>query len=198
MKERYFIIRNDVSNYYNISERDSPETRSYKETLRARNFAVFDYGRNQWIFEFPHWFWNSENENKSITIESFQYYKPDGTSDIGTTLHSETLIDGNYSQFDNMIGLSAINLNRTFTIANKPQFLEFYFKDYLSNERLGETEIVTIQKTNDNGDLLYYDKDGNETTESFSKTESTYKNNNAVMIDIERPVSFIIMARIIC
>ena len=89
MKERYFIIRNDVSNYYNISERDSPETRSYKETLRARNFAVFDYGRNQWIFEFPHWFWNSENENKSITIESFQYYKPDGTSECNVVPISE-------------------------------------------------------------------------------------------------------------
>ena len=187
--EHYFIIRNDVTNYYNISEHDSEIARQYKETMRARNFAIYNSSTRHWTINLPSFFWNSSNPNKCIVVESFQYYKPDGSCDIGTTFHSNTLIDTDFSQFDNMIGLSTLGINRTFPISNKPQQIEFYFKDYLSNECLEETELMSEQKINEEGKLLYYDDDGNETTEETV---------SPVIIEVQKPVSFIIMTKLIC
>jgi hypothetical protein len=104
--------------------------------------------------QLPHWFTNSLYDDKSILIESFVYFKPDGPSDIGTTVHSPTLIDGSFAQFDYMIGLSTTGINRQFSIASKPTEIEFYFKDYLSDERLMDTEDIEEIKTDDEGN--YY------------------------------------------
>ena len=187
--ERYFIIRNDATNYYNISDNDTSAVRSLKEQLQARNFAIYNPVNRHWTMQLPNFFWNSPDPYKSIVIENFQYYKPDGTCDIGTTFHSPTLIDGDFAQFDNMIGIASLSINRVFPISGKQPYLEFYFKDYMSDECLEDGEIVQEQKRNENGELLYYNR---------LMEETTNENSHPVMIDVKNPVSFIIMAKLIC
>ena len=48
---------------------------------------------------------------------------------------------------------------------------------------------MTEQKTNEEGKLLYYDDDGNEITEETV---------SPVIIEVQKPVSFIIMTKLIC
>ena len=49
--------------------------------------------------------------------------------------------------------------------------------------------LLKEQKTNEEGKLLYYDDDGNETTEETV---------SPVMMEVQKPVSFIIMTKLIC
>ena len=193
-KPHYFIIRNDVNDHYKILDSDSDEIKLQKQTMKERTYAIFNSETKTWSMKLPHWFTNSLNEDKAILIESFVYFKPDGTSDIGTTVHSPTLIDGDYSQFDYMIGLSTTGINRQFSIASKPLELEFYFKDYLSDERLIDTEDVEEIKTDEDGNYLYYKTD----EESGEMTETTEPTDNPVKIISKKNICFIIQCQLIC
>lgn len=192
--QHYFIIRNDIGDHYKILETDSESDKLQKQYLKRRTYAIFNEQTKHWTMQLPHWFSNSSNEDKSILIESFVYFKPDGTSDIGTTVHSPTLIDGEFSQFDYMIGLSTTGINRQFPISGHPLELEFYFKDYLSDDILNETEDIEEIKTNENGEYLYYKTDL-ETGETIETTEET---SNPVMVINKKPVCFIIQCQLIC
>ena len=191
----YFIIRNDVNDEFKILHNDSDEVKLQKQTMKKRSFAIYNEQTKSWTMQLPHWFTNSLNEDKSILIESFVYFKPDGTSDIGTTIHSPTLIDGEFSQFDYMIGLSVTGINRQFQIKSKPTEIEFYFKDYLSNERLENTELFEQQETDENGNNLYYIYDG-VTGEILGKT--TDVTDYPVVVHIKKSVCFIIQCQLIC
>ena len=187
--ETTFIIRNDISDMYKIYEYDSAYTVKLKRELKRRDFAIFDSETKHWTMQLPHFFYESPNEYKTLTIESFTYFKPDGSADIGTTLHSPTLVDGSYSQFDNMIGLSTAGIYKTFHISNNPDHIEFYFKDYMSNTCLNDSETIIEQKMNESGEYLYLDDDGNETTNVT---------RNPVLIEVEKKVAFIIMCKLVC
>lgn len=191
----YFIIRNDVNDEFKILHNDSDEVKLQKQTMKKRSFAIYNEQTKSWTMQLPHWFTNSLNEDKSILIESFVYFKPDGTSDIGTTIHSPTLIDGEFSQFDYMIGLSVTGINRQFPIKSKPLEIEFYFKDYLSNERLENTELFEQQETDEDGNNLYYILDG-VTGEILGKT--TDVTDYPVVVHVKKSVSFIIQCQLIC
>ena len=192
--QHYFIIKNDVNDQFKILDSDTYETKLEKLTLKKRTFATFNEITRSWTMQLPHWFTNSLNDDKAILIESFVYFKPDGTSDIGTTVHSPTLIDGSFAQFDYMIGLSTTGINRQFSIASKPTEIEFYFKDYLSDERLMDTEEIEEIKTDDEGNYLYYKEDP-QTGEMIETTEET---DTPVKIIVKKNICFIIQCQLIC
>ena len=93
-----------------------------------------------------------------------------------------------------MIGLSTTGINRQFPILSKPLELEFYFKDYLSDERLIDTEEIEEIKTDENGNYLYYKIDS-ETGEMIETTEET---NEPVIINVKKNICFIIQCQLIC
>lgn len=168
MEESLFIIRNDIGEKYKINENDSESVRNFKKIQSERLYAIYDKDKKMWSMKLPYWFVDSTNPNKCIQIESVSYYKPDGTADIGTTFHSPTLFDGTYNQFDYMVGLCSVGIYRTFRIGARCQTIEFFFRDYMDDENLGDTEVITEQKTDENGELLYY---------KYDKTEDTYVTN---------------------
>ena len=167
-EESLFIIRNDIGEKYKINENDSESVRNFKKTQQQRLYAIYDKDKKMWSMKLPYWFVDSTNPNKCIQIESVSYYKPDGTADIGTTFHSPTLFDGTYNQFDYMVGLCSVGIYRTFRIGARCQTIDFFFRDYMDDENLGDTEVITEQKTDENGELLYY---------NYEKTEDKYVTN---------------------
>lgn len=168
MSETLFIIRNDIGEKYKILETDSESVRNYKKIQGERLYAIYNKEKKMWSMKLPYWFVDSTNPNKCIQIESVSYYKPDGTADIGTTFHSPTLFDGTYNQFDYMVGLCSVGIYRTFRVSARCQTIEFFFRDYMDDENLSETEEIQQQKTDENGDLLYY---------KYQRGEDTYVTN---------------------
>ena len=148
MTERYFIIKNDVTNKYEILDTDTDEERRYKQLAHQREFAVFDPDSKTWTMQLPQWFSESEFEDKALIMESFFYYKPDGTMDLGTSLHSPTLSDGDFHQFDNMICMANDGIERTFYIDSRTRELHFWFRDYMSEENLSDHEVFEDYKNN--------------------------------------------------
>lgn len=156
MTETYFIIKNDVTGMYKINEDDPQDIKISKYIGQMREFATFDQDTKTWRMQLPKWFCESEFENKALILESFYYYKPDGTMDLGTSLHCPLLCDGQFSQHDNMICMANDGVERIFYIDGRINEIEFWFKDYLSNENLNDHEEFYEQKTNDKGQPLYY------------------------------------------
>lgn len=156
--ERYFIIKNDVNDNYKILETDNPVQAYEKRLAHQREYAIYDSSTGHWTMELPHWFTQSEYEWKNITVESFTYFKPDGTLDLGTTFHSNTLSDGQFAQYDHMICLANDGIERTFFLDAKDTSIEFWFKDYLTEQNLPENETLTVQKKDSNGNLLYWEE----------------------------------------
>ena len=156
-QERYFIIKNDVGNHYPIDEENDDEsTKKYKIEQKMKEYAVFDPQTKHWKMRLPHWFTQSEYEYKVITLESFSYFKADGTLDLGTTFHSPTLSDAEFAQFDHMISLANDGIQRSFFIDGKNNYIDFWFKDYLDEECLSDVETYTVQKTDEFGNKLYW------------------------------------------
>ena len=156
--EKYFIIKNDVGNHFEILETDDDITRAKKTELKRQHYAIYDESTRHWTMQLPHWFTESEYEFKNITIESFTYFKPDGTLDLGTSFHCKNLTDGDFSQFDHMICLANDGVERTFYIDSKEQNLEFWFKDYLNeDENLTDKEEYHIHVKDEEGTLLYWE-----------------------------------------
>ena len=129
-----------------------------KRMAQQREYAIYNSSTGHWTMDLPHWFTQSEYEWKNITVESFTYFKPDGTLDLGTTFHSNTLSDGQFAQFDHMICLANDGVERTFFVDAKDTQIEFWFKDYLSEETLPELETFSVQKKDENKNPLYWEE----------------------------------------
>ena len=158
MSERYFIIKNDVTDKYKILESDTPEQQLEKRRAHMAEFAVFDPDTNTWTMQLPQWFAESEFEDKALIMEMFTYYKPDGTMDLGTSFHSPTLSDGEFHQFDNMICMANDQVERIFYIDSRTREIEFWFRDYMSEENLSDHEFFDDYKYNEEGKQLYYER----------------------------------------
>lgn len=106
----------------------------------AKEFCELDSNTGIWKFKLPDDFTYSRSPAKKITVNSFIYYgafnPPSGapqTCDY-VSLHCPTLHDGNYNQ-EAYIATACYNYNsvyKTFPIKSQPQYLEFYFKDYVN------------------------------------------------------------------
>lgn len=172
-ESRYFFITNDPhESDWIIDGDDTEELKNAKNIIRQirqREYAQFDKTRNVWSIPLPDFFRNSTSDYKSLYIESFQYFNPKGQSEIGTTFHSPSLLDGNWSQFDGVVGLATLGINREFPMKTKIDKIEFFFRDYLDlTKNLPKEEAVEVQKTDENGEFIYLkdvvDKE-NETTD---------------------------------
>ena len=80
----------------------------------------------------PDFFVNNRADYRQIVIQSFIYFRPNGTSDIGTTFHSSDLYDQEYSQseLDFFVGLSGTSIAGTYTLNTRRRKFTFWFKDY--------------------------------------------------------------------
>lgn len=157
---RYFYITNDPNpETTRIDPGDTEEVKKEKQMqqmLKDRIYATFDESTKMWSIPLPDFFRNSTNPNKSIYIESFQFFNAKGQSDIGTTIHSPSLMDGNYSQFDNIVGLATVGINREFPIQSNLDKIDFFFADYMDyTQRLPAVEYDEIQKVNEYNLPLY-------------------------------------------
>ena len=96
-----------------------------------------------WSCELPLFFTDNPAEYREIVIETFIYFRPNGTSDIGTTFHSADLFDCEYAQseLDYFIGMSGTTISGTYSLNSRKRTLEFWFKDYINfSQRYGRTE----------------------------------------------------------
>lgn len=102
------------------------------------NNSIFNPNTGLWKIELPYEFTMSNNPNKSITLLNFMYYArwtPDTADPINlseTTLHSPTLCDGNWNQdyYITTITYEYNTVMKSYPIKTKPQYLEFFFKNY--------------------------------------------------------------------
>ena len=159
-EQRYFFISNDPrESDWIINPGDTEEVIKAKnriKQIRQREYAQFDETKQVWSIPLPDFFRNSTSDYKSIYIETFQYFNPKGQSEIGTTFHSPSLLDGNWSQFDGVIGLATLGINRDFPLKTKIDKIEFFFRDYLDlTKNLPKEEAVDVQKIDEHGNLLY-------------------------------------------
>lgn len=174
-ESRYFFITNDPhESDWIIDNDDTEELKNAKNIIRQirqREYAQFDETRNVWSIPLPDFFRNSTSDYKSLYIESFQYFNPKGQSEIGTTFHSPSLLDGNWSQFDGVIGLATLGINREFPMKTKIDKIEFFFRDYLDlTKNLPKEEGVEVQKTDEFGDLIYLKEVADEENETTDET----------------------------
>ena len=96
-----------------------------------------------WSVKLPEYFVNNGPDYREIKINHFIYFRPNGTSDIGTTFHSEDLLDGepNQAEMDYFIGVSGNSIGGIYKINSRRNTLEFWFKDYLNmDQHYGSTE----------------------------------------------------------
>lgn len=190
-EQRYFYITNDPNpESTKILDDDSEEvirSKEIQQKIKDKMYATFDEDTKLWSIPLPDFFRNSSSKHKSIYIESFQFFNAKGQSDIGTTIHSPSLMDGNFSQFDNIVGLATLGIDRFFPIQSNMDKIEFFFADYMNyQERLPAEEIIEQEKTDDEGNVLYerivIDKNNTTTVPNSHKVidmiESPYVNND--------------------
>ena len=121
----------------------------------------FDEVTRTWSCELPNFFINNRADYRQIVIQSFIYFRPNGTSDIGTTFHSSDLYDQEYSQseLDYFVGLSGTSIAGTYTLNTRRRKFTFWFKDYQKmDERYGKTEEYTDDRSNLDleGDIQFF------------------------------------------
>ena len=102
--------------------------------------STLDAKTGHWYCDLPDDFVNS-NRPKKINVINFTYYvstRPRtttlNTNLEFTSLHSSTLIDGNFNQYDNYIcGLcknyTYNTVYKTYPIKTRPQCIEFWFRN---------------------------------------------------------------------
>lgn len=159
-ESRYFYITNDPHPEEDVIQPgDAPDVIERKKThqlIKDRVYATYDETTKMWSIPLPDFFRNSTNPNKNIYIESFQFFNSSGQSDIGTTIHSPSLMDGNYSQFDNIVGLATLGINREFPIQSNLDKIDFFFADYMDyTTRLDAVEYEQTIKKDALGNILY-------------------------------------------
>lgn len=131
---------------FSLGDYSDLKTNALEKTI---NFAITD--RNStfneldqtWTCEWPIAFVENDSRCRQVEITNFIFFRPDGSSDIGTTFHSPELLDGDYSQLDFFIGLSGTSINGTYTLNSRKSTITYYFKDYTDLEkRCSNTETV--------------------------------------------------------
>ena len=123
--------------------------------------SKYNESNQTWTIELPRFFTDNGPDFRQIRIEQFTYFRPDGTSDIGTTFHSEDLFDGSYSQpeLDYFVGVAANSINGLYTLQSRRRTLTFWFKDYYNiDEKYGAVEEYTdyIEKTQKTGEVRFF------------------------------------------
>ncbi|WP_458454527.1 hypothetical protein [Methanobrevibacter sp.] len=96
--------------------------------------SKYDQITQTWSCDLPLFFTDNPAEYRQIQINTFIYFRPDGTSDIATTFHSADLFDCEYSQaeLDYFIGMSGTTIAGTYSLNSRKRTLTFWFKDYLN------------------------------------------------------------------
>lgn len=104
--------------------------------------SVYDEKNKTWSVDLPTFFTNSKNPDKMISVDLFHYFKEDGTLDIGTSLHSPTLLDGNYQQMDYFVTISLFGsaIGRRYKINSHPQKIIFFMRDYSNSINLEKND----------------------------------------------------------
>lgn len=103
----------------------------------------YDEKNKTWSIDLPQFFVENEADYRQIKINQFIYYTPNGSSDIGTCLHSEDLFDGEFNQpeLEYFVGVSGNSINGLYTLQTRRRTLKFWFSDYINTgKRLGNTE----------------------------------------------------------
>ena len=124
--------------------------------------CTYNESDQTWTIDLPQFFTDNEADYRQIKIEQFIYFRPDGTSDLGTTFHSEDLFDGNYNQpeLDYFIGVSGNSINGLYTLQTRRRTLTFWFKDYYNmDQRYGATEEYTDyldNQTKKEGEIRFF------------------------------------------
>lgn len=121
----------------------------------------FNESDRSWTVDLPDFFYNNSCEYRQISISTFIYFRPDGTSDIGTTFHSSDLFDCEYvqSELDYFIGMSGTTIAGVYTLNSRRRTLTFWFKDYKNlDQRYGMTEIYKDPETGDDveGEVRFF------------------------------------------
>lgn len=105
--------------------------------------CTYNENNQTWSVQLPNFFTENKADYRQIIINTFIYYRPDGTCDVGTSFHSSDLFDCNYTQpeMDFFIGLSGTTISGTYTIQSRNRTLTFWFKDYMNmDHRYGAEE----------------------------------------------------------
>ena len=116
--------------------------------------AKYNENTQKWSVELPLFFTDNGPDFREIRINHFIYFRPNGTSDIGTTFHSDDLFDGAFSQgeMDYFIGVSGNSIGGVYRLSSRKRTLEFWFKDYYNmDQHYGDEE----QYTDSNGEIKY-------------------------------------------
>lgn len=112
-------------------------------------FIISDYNSKfnpttkTWSIDLPNFYTDNTSSDRMIQIETFIYFKPNGTSDLGTCFHCADLYDGEYSQLNYLIGLSGTTIGGNYIINSRKRTLEFWFTDYTDlNQKCLNTETL--------------------------------------------------------
>lgn len=114
-----------------------------------------------WSVDLPDFFYNNPAEFRSITINTFIFFTPNGCSDIGTTFHSDDLFDCEYTQpeLDYFLGMSGTTISGSYMMNSRKRTLKFWFKDYRDlDHRYGPSETYKDPETGDDveGEIKFF------------------------------------------
>ena len=125
----------------------------------SKENAVYNENTGHWYVDLPDDFVNTHRDRK-ITVINFSYFvitKPRtttlNTNIEFTSLHSPTLIDGNFNQYDNYIcGLcknyTYNTIYKSYPIKTRPQGIEFWFKN-ANGEMVTEFDYTVTENGDD-------------------------------------------------
>lgn len=147
-----------------IGDYDFNNTHQLRETdkfIICHINSKFNENDRTWTVNLPDFFYNNPAEFRQITINTFIYFRPDGTSDVGTTFHSADLFDNEYvqSELDYFVGMSGTSIAGTYSMNSRKRTLTFWFKDYRDlDQRYGVTETYKDPETGEDveGAIKFY------------------------------------------
>ena len=165
----------NLINYNNKVKSDAFQLKLNRWYKDRAKYAYFNPETTTWTMELPTWFTNSTSQYKSIYVHYFDYSGANGTLDATTSFHCPALFDGDYNQYDSLVGSSSSLIGRDFPIRSKLEKLEFFFKNWFDERRLDnfEAEQTDEQWTDDDGNLLYYACDPDEYHEQYENPVDT-------------------------
>lgn len=144
---------------YNFEQSHSLQN---EDKFTISNFnSTYNENTQTWTCELPLFFTDNPPEYREIVIETFIYFRPNGTSDIGSTFHSADLFDCEYVQpeLDYFIGLSGTTIAGTYSLNSRKRNLEFWFKDYYDfDQRYGKEETYYDSSTGEEktGEIRFF------------------------------------------
>lgn len=126
-------------------------------------FIISNYNSNfnsttkTWSIELPTFFTENLYQDRIIKIETFIYFKPNGSSDLGTSFHCPDLFDGDYDQMNFLIGLSGTSIEGEYILNTRKRNLEFWFCDYTDlNTKCDNTEPIETNGVYENKPIYFF------------------------------------------